>query len=348
MLWVHSRAKPSSWPVESGAIDSEASGLWQKLVLFLPYWDAQALDIEDISGFGLHGVCGTQISNSRWIGSEHGAALHHLGSNSQDAVDIADPSTNLLDGLTRISVEMLVRLSNVTGTKALIGKYFPNPGERSWRLMISGDEFEMQLSSDGTAFQQITTSGVNFLANVWYELVWLFDSGAWSLYSNGKLVASGTSTQTSLNASPSALRIAQRSDALGLAGDVSLVRIWRDRILTASEIEYLYHWPWAMCEPPLLTVPTAAVLHSGGGALPGPWQLAGVSPKAQQELLITGLMNGTSYDVQVKTADQIGNESPGSTILSATPASAAPRPVSLIQPLVSPIPEGGRVRKALR
>jgi len=347
MLWVHSLSKPSPWVVASGAIDSEASGLWQKLVLFLPYWDPQAFDIEDISGMGLHGVCGTQITSSRWIGSPYGAALHHAGLNSQDTVDIADPPTNLLDGLTRLSVEMLVRLDNITGVKALIGKYWPNPGERSWRLMTSGDEFEMQLSSDGTNFQQITTSGVNFLANTWYHLIWLYDAGAWSLYSQGKLVASGTSTQTSLNASPTALKIARRSDASALAGDVGLVRIWRDRILTAQEIQYLYHWPWAMCEPPLLTVLTAAVLHLGGAGA-GPWQLAGTVPKGNQELLVGGLMNGVSYDVQVKTEDLTGNESTGSTILSATPATAARRPVSLLQPLVSPIPEGGKVRKARR
>lgn len=59
------------------------------------------------------------------------------------------------------------------------------------------------------------------------------------------------------------------------------------------------------------------------GAAPGPWIEAGIVAKGVQTLMITGLENGTSYDVRVKTRDTSGNTTSGNTPVAGTPVAAA-------------------------
>lgn len=335
------RGKPSPWPVSPLQVPPDARHLWEGLTLAWPCWDAGQRQLEDVSGNRLHGVFGSsQIAAADWIVGEHGAGLIFRG-NSEDKVTVADPASNILDGTSRLSVEVIFRPTGVTGIQGLVGKYMPTTGNRSWRLYLDADEIEFQVSSDGANNEPQHTTAANLAAGGLYHVVVTYAAGTFAVYVNGvsQAVDGNFTTVTSIYGGARELLLGQRTASGGGAaevfgGQIFGVRIWHARALSAADVQQLYADPWRMYEPDWV-LPSLALEHPAAeGAAAGPWILAGEVDPGVQFIEIPGLSNGVSYDVQIKTVDETGNVSAGSTIESATPVPAVQAARSAIRPFV--------------
>lgn len=323
---VYQHGKPPAWAASPIQVPPDARHLWQGLALAWPFWDVRQKQLEDVSGNRLHGVFGTSmIPSADWIVGDHGPGLIFRG-NVEDRVAVADPASNLLDGTDRLSVEIVIRPTGVTGIQGLIGKYMPVSGNRSWRLYLDGDEIEFQVSSDGENNEPQQTTGANLAAGGLYHVVATFAAGVFAIYVNGvsQAVDGNFTTALTIFGGTRELVLGQRTASGGgsaevFVGDIFGVRIWHGRALSAADVRQLYADPWRMYESDW-RMPSLAVEHpSGEGAAAGPWVLAGEVDPDIETFTLDGLVNGTSYDVQFKTVDVTGNESSGSSVLDATP-----------------------------
>jgi hypothetical protein len=318
--------KPERRQVEPWSIADRALALWPRCTLAMPFWGIWEKVCEDVSGNNLHGAFGPALlpASGAWIGTPYGGAVHFVTSAGNSKITITDPASDLLDGTTQLSLEILFRPAGVTGTQGLLSKYRTNTNQRSWRLYLNGAELELQISVDGVANEIKATTAASLSAGVWYHVVVTYNSGVFAVYLNGKSVAvSGNFTATSLFAAAEDLLIGQRTDGAGLVGDVTSVRAWVGRVLAQPDAAYLCESPWAMYDEGLYFPSLAVADTSSAGA--GAWSVAGTVAKGVQALKATGLTNGVAYDLRARPKDLSGNLAAGNTPVSATPAATAKR-----------------------
>jgi hypothetical protein len=242
--------KPAPAGIDLSRLAPEAAELWRDCRLAYPLWSAGSRTAEDLSPSRLHGAFGSALLSTDWVGTPYGLGLQFSGS-SGDVVTVADPSSNLLDGCGDLSVEVLFRPSSVTGLHGLVGKYQPAVGQRSWRLYQNGTELELQVSSDGTAYEIQTTTAAALTVDSWHQAVVTFRAGVFRVYVQGKAVAVDADfTLTTIYGGAQELKIGQRTAAAGGASDLFLgqiasVRVWQ-RALAADEALRLHEDPWGM------------------------------------------------------------------------------------------------------
>ena len=320
--------KPNAWAFQQSLVATQSGrDLWQGCVLAMPFWDYKLHGTEDLSGNGYHGVFGSGIDPiADWDISTYGANID-LEAAANEEITVAAPLSASLDGTTKLSVEMIFRCDSVTAgsgiIQGLMGKYTTTVDRRAWRVYVIGDEVALQVSSDGAGNEIQETTNANLGNGVWAHIVLTFDGGVFRVYKDGvALTTDGNfGTHTSIFAGIlEPLRIGSRSDSNRLAGGISGCRIWNGRVLSPETVLRLYQDPWEMYEPPFL--PSLALEHSGGAAA-GPWIKVADVPKGFQAYMIEGLSNGVSYDVQLKSVDDSGNISAGSTPVAGTPAVGA-------------------------
>ena len=315
--------KPAPWNVSAGSTEGEFQSLWLGLSLAWPFWhESRAVDV---SGHGIHGVRGAGISMSSWKGTPYGSGLLFDESDTESKVTAPDPPADRLDGGSTLSAEILCRPDTIAGGSTrygLLSKYRPLPGQRSWRLYIEGDELELQVSSDGSVYESEKTTIVDLVAGNWYHIIFTYDGGVTRIWVNGtEFPLNDFSSATSIFAGGEEFLVGGRTSEAGsnlqrLDGVVASVRIWT-RVLTPFEVRLLTTAPWGMYQAGV-GVPSLALEHSGGAAA-GPWQFAGSVAAGGEATIVSGLMNGTSYDIQLRTEDTSENISSGSTPVAGTP-----------------------------
>ncbi len=323
MIYPHYKHKPSPWALVPGLVDPRHLDLWRDCVLAIPFWQGGKY-LNDAGPHHLDGYLDTELSPiTSWVATPYGVGIRFTGTDSDSRVVIADPPSDLLDGTNKLSLEVLFRPSVIDAVRhGLIGKYNTAANFRSWRFYIDADELALQVSTDGAGNEIQITTAANLVAGTWYRAVATFDAGVFKVWLDGKPQAVDANfAATTIFAGNEPFWIGTRSDALTFTGDIASVRVWRGRALSAQDVQLIEDAPWAMYDPPLFH-PSLAVLHSGGAA-PGPWMEYGQVAKGVQELLLQGLVNGTSYDVQIKTVDMSGNVSAGNTLAAATPVAGA-------------------------
>jgi len=326
----HIAQKPMPWgPVGPALLTPEAAELFEGVTLAFPFWNFRETHIEDVSGNNLHGALQAGISPLLdWTHARWGETLE-LDGDTTDYIVIPDPSSDIIDGTSKLTIALLVRTSIVPTLgqiQGLIGKYAVAAGRRSWRLYFEDSEIELQVSSDGANNETKTTNSAPIAQNVWYFIVVTFDAGVFKVYIDGKSVAvSGNFSLTSIFNGTEPIWIGRRNAGDPLFGEMSMAAVWGNRVLSAADVEFLSWDIFQMFEldfPRIVQNVTMIAAHVAGAAA-GPWVSAGVVGKDEpSEKLITGLTNGVSYDVQIKTRDTSDNTSSGSSILSATPAAA--------------------------
>lgn len=336
---TRTRHKPARWPISKAKTPLECQGLWRGCSLAWPLWDYGERTIFDVSGNQIHGTFGSQLLATDWVSTELGAAAD-FAVGAGDMITADDPPTNLLDGTAALSVEVMFILDAVPGAgvrKGLCSKYQPTDGYRSWRFIVLEDEIQLQVSSDGVAFEPQQTTDANLAAGTIYQALVTYDAGDFHAYVNGaeKTTDGDFGSQLSIFGGARGLIVGQDTLAGGgsadvLDGKILSVRVWL-RALSAAEAVLLWERPFGMYERP--TARTYSMEHSGGSGA-GAWSLAGEALKGAQQLEVTGLLNGVSYDVQLKTVDTSDNESTGSTIISGTPAATASVARVVREPLV--------------
>ncbi len=323
--------KPQQYVFHQGMISRDAMDLWQGCVLAYPFWDYKLRILEDLSGNGLHAVFNTNLDPiSDWDVSTYGSYLDTEGGANEEAT-VDPPPGAWLDGTSRMSWEIIFRCDAAvagSGTlQGLIGKYTTTNGRRSWRIYVNGDEVALQVSSDGTGNEIQETTNCNLGTSVWAHVVLTYNAGVFKAYKDGVALTTDGDFGTHLSifaGTIEPLRIFARSDSNRLAGGMAGVRIWRDRVLSPDTVRRLYEDPWEMYRPvwPLPFMQSFATVHTGGAAA-GPWIKAADVAKGFQAYQITGLNNGTSYDVKLHAVDQSGNASTGTTPVAGTPAVGA-------------------------
>jgi hypothetical protein len=333
--------KPQRWAFQKGLVAPRAQGLWPGCCLALPFWDGGRI-CEDLSGHNLHAVFGSALDPvGDWLVSTYGSCLDFDGAANQE-LTIAAPPAAWVDGQPRMSWEIIFRCDNpVAGSgiiQGLLGKYTTTDGRRAWRIYVNGDEVALQVSSDGVANEIQLTTNCNLNNGVWAHVVLTYDAGVFRAYKDGlALTTDGDfGAQLSIFAGTiEPIRIGARSDSNRLAGMIAGIRIWRNRVLGAAEVLQLYTDPWRMYEATWM-LPTFAVEHSGGAAA-GTWFKAADVAAGLEGYTITGLSNGVSYDVQLKSVDTSDNISAGTTPVAGTPAvgSTATRLRSVLTPRVT-------------
>lgn len=350
-MWSHDQPrdlKPSAWPIAIPDLRPEQQRLWVDCQIAMPFWSIGQGHVEDMSHNRFHGALGAGIAPATdWVGSPWGAALKWTGQ-STDKVTVADPAYNALDGFSEFSFEITF-LSTTIGASGtlfgLAGKYRPATGVRSWRFYIDGAQLALQTSNDGAGNEIQLTTNAALAANTWYQAVVAFKSGVWTCRLNGSLLTTdgNFSTHTTIFGGTEELKLGQRTTAgsgsdTPLVGQIASFRLFTRALLDAETL-LLWDDKWGMYDGGL-GLPSLAVEHSGGAAA-GPWSEAGVVVKGVQSLLISGLMNATSYDVRIKTRDTTGNTSAGNTPAASTPTAGSSRaPPLRTGPQYSPEPGG--------
>jgi hypothetical protein len=314
MEHVVERQKPGSWALEQQRTPPDTAHLWQDLNLALPLWEGAGRFVEDVSGLNLHsGTWGTGVT---WTRGELGPGLDFDGSSSAN-FQIADPPANYLDSCSAFSLDMWFEVDSVTGIHGLVGKYRATAGMRSWRLYTNGTELTMQVSADGTAYEEKSTSGAGLATGTLYHLVMTWNAGTWVVRLNGAAVtANAFTTVTSIYAGTDYVLVGKRYDGYYLDGRIYSIRFWQ-RALAAEDLAILYELPFRMFEQDF-DFPSLALLHIGTTPA-GEWELAGEVENDVEEFYLSGLENAVSYDVYCTTVDISGNESTGCSDESATP-----------------------------
>lgn len=342
------RRKPVPWPVKFAEVAPTHRALWDGLVLAWPMWSKGPLFLDDVSGNQLHGTIPSAMGVGAWQVGEEGPELNFGGVSTQ-FITVADPTTNILDGTTKFSLEVMFRPDEVASDfQGLVAKYRPSTGMRSWRFYLEYDELEFQFSDDGTGFESRITSAANLAASTLYQAVVTYDGTLTSpelkIYVNGvnQSTSGDTITQTSIYGGTQDLIVGQRTTSGGSSADtydgqILSVRIWVGRVLSATDVQLLYDFPWRMYDSDW-GLPSPAVIHTGSTAA-GPWILAGTVAAGVEEILIGGLENGVEYDLQAFTFDEVPNVSSGSTIIQETPAAGEAIPISIkTGPIQRPLP----------
>jgi hypothetical protein len=324
--------KPQPWgPVEAAFLSFENRELFEGVTLAFPFWNFKESHIQDVSGNNLHGAFQAGIDPlADWSHARWGETLEFDGGTT-DYIVVPDPSSDIIDGTSKITIALLVRTSIIPTLgqiQGLISKYAVATGKRSWRLYFEDNEIEFQVSSDGANNETKSTSGAAIGQSVWYFIVITFDAGVFKVYIDGKSVTvGGNFTITNIFNGTEPIWIGRRSSGDPFFGEISMLAVWGSRVLNPAEVETLSWDIFGMFELDFQRVVqnvTMITAHSGGVAA-GPWISAGkVAETGPQEKLITGLTNGVLYDVQVKTIDDDGNVSAGSTIVQGTPVAGPP------------------------
>jgi hypothetical protein len=347
--------KPAAGPFWIPDLRPQSQRLWIDCVLAMPFWSIGQNHVEDVGPFKFHGVLGSGISSANdWKGSPYGASLLWNG-NTNDKVTVADPPSNVLDGFSSFSLEVIFKTTTIGADGVfygLVGKHRPSSGVRAWRFYINGDELQLQTSNDGEGNEVQITTDANLAANAWYQAILTFASGVWSVRLNGRLLATDGNfgTHTTIFAGGEELKIGQRTTAGGgsdttLNGEIASVRIWAARALSVEDTLLLSQDIWGMYDVGL-GLPSLALEHSGGAAA-GSWIFAGSVAKGIQNVVIPGLLNAVSYDVQGKTRDASGNVSAGNTPVAGTPVAAANVPIHLRRPVAAALAYPGEPWQSL-
>ena len=344
MISAGYRQKPPPWAVSRTLTPPQYRSLWSGLVLGWPMWDWRQRHCEDVSGLGLHGQFGTGLTPTSWVCRDLGSALTFSGT-VNESIYVTDPGGNWLDGWSVFSGEITFILSELASANiGLMGKYRPDTGLRSWRWYIPADgtNFGLQVSSDGTAYEQQVTTAAGLTTGVVYQSVFSYNAGVFRTYLNGASIANDGDfgSHLSANATTDNFRVGIRTTAGGggdsfFHGQILSVRVW-NRVISPEEVKRMWESPFGMYSQQWFEM--LGKLHSGGAAA-GPWQDAGPVAKGIKELVIGGLVNGTSYDVQCKTVDTSENASAGCTPVAQTPV-ASPATVRNVRDVLQTGPLG--------
>lgn len=309
------RQKPGPWALEQSRTPPDTEHLWRDLHLALPLWESAGRSVEDVSGLNLHSTAWG--ANTAWIKGELGPGLDFDGTTSS-YVQIADPPANYLDGCTAFSVELWFETDDVSSYHGLFGKYRASTGMRSWRVYTYNANIEMQVSADGVAYENKRSTSDFLTTGTLFHVVVTYNAGVFAVYANGvsQSVQGNYTTATSCYAGTDYVLIGKRYDSVFFNGRIYSARFWQ-RALSAEEVAVLYELPFRIYEEDA-DFPSLAMLHVGSTPA-GSWILAGEVDAGVEELYISGLENGVSYDVYAKTKDLSGNESTGCTAVSETP-----------------------------
>ena len=191
--------------------------------------------VYDSSSFGNHGT----IHGATWANLETGKWALSFGSEN-DYVDCGNP--NSLRITNAITLEAWIKADDVTGSRAIIGKWWSGPIEGSYLLIIEGGMYKMYII-DGEAVHG--AGGGTPEVGVWHHVVGTFDGFVIKIYVDGSEVGS-TDYAGAIKDTDYKVGIGSfYGDAWrhGFDGTIDEVRIY-NRALTADEIRWLYNGSW--------------------------------------------------------------------------------------------------------
>jgi hypothetical protein len=174
----------------------------------------------------------------------------------------------------------------------------------------------------------------------WTYFTAVFDGSNISVYANGVFVASAPAAAPTASTGPLVFGAAQRGGFSNFIGSLDDIRIY-NRALSANEISSLYN-----TDVGTPNAPTNVQAYPGNGQMglswntptqgatvtdytinyrqsgTNPWTAFSHNPSVVNERVVTGLVNGTSYDFEVIPVSAIG-DGMGSSIVTATPTTGA-------------------------
>lgn len=138
-----------------------------------------------------------------------------------------------------------VKPDNVSGLKAILGKYTFALDKRCYAFAILDDELSFVASPDGGSGNAVlvTTGSLGFIADVWYYVAVVYDAseGTADFYVNGIWRAQGTGLPTSIADKTSQFEVGTINNGAFWDFDGGLYNLALfDDIRTATEIKYDY------------------------------------------------------------------------------------------------------------
>ena len=243
--------------VPTGTVAAPAAGPANGLELRLPFDESSGTTANDYSGVTppnsgtLAFVSGT--ANPAWqpSGGKIGGALLFSGNGQQ--VDVPDSSTNLLDGMSQMSISFWFYANSFPSSGStfagLVSKRKAGGGNESYAIAARGGGSPTTIWFDVAG--SIMFSTVKPTSGAWYHIVMIFDgtqsTNNLQLYINGQpdtfgtVYSSGTTPRTTVprnSGSNLAIGAYDTADTLGFNGLIDEVRIY-NRVLTLPEIQTL-------------------------------------------------------------------------------------------------------------
>ncbi len=163
-----------------------------------------------------------------FLSNAQNAALDFDG--TDDYVRVLDHSG--IDFTSTMTLEAWINLPNVTGTRAIISKYFSGGSSgtnTSYQLTVSGGALSLSMNESDESFASASQSTGSITTNTWYHVAGVANgSGSLLLYVNGLLVGSGTYDNTIYSGSRNLLiGRTRQDDSFGATdGVIDEVRLW--------------------------------------------------------------------------------------------------------------------------
>lgn len=186
----------------------------------------------DLSGNGNNGT----LTNGPTFSSANGGSIVFDG--VDDYVNISNATIGNF-GTSTFSVSAWGKAdSNSTGTRGLVSKYNPHSGNGTgWFLFFRDGQVWARITQDLSAPLEMSQITANVSGNLWYNFVVVRSATIFSLYSNGNLLQTNTTTNIIDCSSTGPLRVGSGySSGYYYLGTCSLAKIY-NRALTAAEIQ---------------------------------------------------------------------------------------------------------------
>jgi hypothetical protein len=179
---------------------------------------------------------GTPVGSAVYLPGMVGQAFYFDGSN---AIEL--PDSPLLEFTSQMTLEAWIRPDDVSSYSQALSK-FGSAGHFAYELGLApGGVLRADVSGDGTTYDVLESASGLLSTGTWFHVATTFNSGTWSLYLDGGLVASKIPSVSSIFAGGTApLTIGRDPGALqefhGLIDEPAVY----SRALSAAEIQGVY------------------------------------------------------------------------------------------------------------
>lgn len=194
----------------------------------LGYWsfdENEGVSLSDSSGKGHTGIAG----GASWVSGISGSALMFDGNN-----DIATVSGFSLQGLSTFSVSAWINVNSTFGN-GCCGTIVGERSSNNWALRLDNrDQKPLELIVHPWGGDAGTEGGDIPIRNDWFHLVGVFDGGQTSLFVDGTLVNTSSSSSIVPSSGSSILEIGGGSDGW-FRGGIDEVRIY-ETALTEQDV----------------------------------------------------------------------------------------------------------------
>ncbi len=187
--------------------------------------------LRDVSGNGSHGTLTNMDAATDWVATSKGLALDFDG--SDDYVSIGDK----ISAPEKLSIFSWVNCNN-TSYFPIVTKGIGAVGEREYFLAVVGGDTVAAVAHEPTAYVD-ALYGSAISTNKWFYLGMTWDGSILSVYKDGKLDATVSTSIPAIDNRTSDLRIGRNAHNIYGNGKATNTSIY-NRALSPTEIKQLY------------------------------------------------------------------------------------------------------------